>query len=334
MYYFVYVKDLIGVETNVDSFCWNLGSFAPNTTQQEYANCLIKIKINVCSDTDVLTEIKESNLNRRFRHFYVNDSKIAFIQKLKFITLGYRMSIDGNSIDIMIGKNYMHYVKYKIMNVHPIGYVLYDAVSCLLLKNGLTILYGSAVETGDGEATVFMGAPGVGKTSMAINLCKEKQVKMLSEDLVVTDGQRVWGVPYTSTYRGNCNKNEVLFSEGCASVKSLVILEQCDSNAITSSEMLLKKVYLLNRYGVQYYSSPTMMAYEYFQTEFSLDSFFKIEKDILEEIVNRNNCYVLHSRKPSLFMQEYLSIEKRGNIGDRFCCVRPSCIHNNPGIQR
>lgn len=308
MKYFVYVNKLIGVETNQNHFKWNFGSFAPESTYQAFSECLIRIKLNICKEKELFGEAKEHKLDGRFRRFGINENEVSFRQKIGFINFGYRVTILDNLIEANVGKNYYLWVKYKIMNVHPIWYVLYDIVSCLLLKSNLMVLYGSAVETEPGKATVFMGAPGVGKTITATTLCKTKKFKMIAEDLLITDGQKVWPVPYTDTYRGDCNSNGISFTDNPSQIEKIILLEQGCKSEISKEELLHKAV-LLNRYNVLFYSSPTMIAYNYYKPDFSLDTLFETEKQIFDKMFGAIKCCSLHSDNPVSFVNEYLNSE-------------------------
>lgn len=310
MNYFVYVNELIGVETPLNFFKWNFGTFTPRSTNHEFSKCLIKIKLNVCKDKDVFKKGKEDQTQGSFRHFSVYDDEIIFRQKIGLITFGYRMSIANNTIEVTVGRNYYRWVKYKVMNVYPIWYVLYDAVCCLLLKNGLAVLYGSAVETELNKATVFIGAPGVGKTVTATTLCKTNKLRMIAEDLLITDGQKAWPVPYTNTYRGNSNRGGITFANDVAKIKRIVILEQGHRSESAARASIQEKIRLLNRYNVPYYSSPAMIAYTYFNPDYSLDYLFKTEEKIFENMLATTEGYCLNSDDSMSFAQKYLEKEK------------------------
>ncbi len=74
-------------------------------------------------------------------------------------------------------------------------YVFYHPVLWRLSRfDGLHVLHAGAVATPDG-AVVLAGMPGCGKSTLAVALLGQPACRLLSDNLVLHDGARVWGCP-------------------------------------------------------------------------------------------------------------------------------------------
>lgn len=154
MNYFVYIKNLLGISTNLDSVSWVYGSSAPKTDKDEYEKCKIKINLQVKKTEDVFDKSLNIEDFDRYNYFYAhrNERKIYYERTFLFNSkLRYSIEIrDDKQIDIIVNKNYFKYIKFKFMNLHSIGYILTDLASGLLLNNGYATLHCSSVKSKTG----------------------------------------------------------------------------------------------------------------------------------------------------------------------------------------
>lgn len=303
MNYFVYVKDILAVETNLSKFAWSYGSIAPKTGKDLFDKCKIKVYLNVVRDKDV-----PKNCNEQFSFFTTNQNKNSLYYSrsiLGGIKLSFNLRIDGNSVYMTCGKNYYNFIRFRLMNIHSAGYILCDIVEALLLKNGLATLYCSAVDFRENDRTACVfGAPNTGKTLTAMLLCNRYGGKLMSEDFAVTDGEYVWGVPWTNTHRkykieGLSGRVEI--QEYPCRVTDVVVLQKGDEQIDRDKNS--EKIKYLNRYGLGYIKSPSLVALSYFNREFDIHKMYETENEILEKLI-KNSQYLFVSSRESLNFAE------------------------------
>lgn len=331
MNYFVYINNILGLKTNAENFSWCYGCVAPKTTEAEYNNCIVRINLSVRKIADVFDEsIKLENLDR-YNHFYAElyGQKIYYERNF-FINAKNRYSIEivGNEVDVVVDNNYFKYIRYRFMNVHSLGYILTDIVSGLLLMNGYATLHCSSVSIAD-KALVIFAPPSTGKTLTALRLCEYTGAKFISEDIAITDGDVIYSVPWTSTYRCYNHCKETKTDRFVDALKKKVPLLQLvppkkrksihaylnedflvDSAEITDAILLGKGVHgvirtdkgfldnilNLNKYELNYHRSPTMLVMNYFNPDFSVDQMYEAEKLILGKLVRNNTSYRVNAQ--------------------------------------
>ena len=310
MNHFVYIKDMLAVETNLDKFYWSFGANAPKVHKDLFDKCKIKVYLNVVRDKDV-----PKNDCERFSFFTTNRDKTSLYYNRNIfggIRMSFNLRIDGNSVYMTCGKNYYNFVRLRIMNIHSAGYLLSDVVEGLLLKNGLCTLYCSSInfEEQERSACIF-GAPNTGKTLTAMLLCNRYGGKLMSEDFAVTDGEYVYGAPWTNTHRkynieGGSDRVEI--EENPCRITDIVVLQKGEDKE--DREKNLEKVRYLNRYGLCYVKSPCLIALSYFNKAFDLQTMMDKENEILEKLTE--NCNYL-----------YISSENATNFADVYaCCLK------------
>ena len=292
MRYFVYIDGLVGVETNTKQFKWSFGSTAPETTYENYEKCKIKVRLMLCGDKDVFEGKEIESAKGCFRHFRGNQNENTLYYKqclLKICKLNYYLKIDDNFIDVRVGKTYYELIKYKIMNIHPIWYIVFDIVTGMLLLKGYLPIYSSVVSKENSEAIVIFGPPNMGKTFTALKLCEEKKLSLISEDIAITDGENVYSVPWTNSYReyGNTINNRTVKKAICGkSVKYAFVLERGKKKILSNAEDIARKGLLLNHYLVCYANSPIVIAMSYFNDNFSVEKMIETEKKIFIQMLS------------------------------------------------
>ena len=106
----------------------------------------------------------------------------------------------SNEIHLEVNPEYARYVTHRFMNLHSPGYVLTDVVAWALLRAGLAPVHCSGFTVGD-DAVLVLAPPNTGKTLTTMTACMEMGAGYLAEDVAITDGESLFSVPWTSTFR-------------------------------------------------------------------------------------------------------------------------------------
>lgn len=103
------------------------------------------------------------------------------------------------SLRMEASAHYAALVRSRINTLYPPGRHLADLTVCRLIREGFAPLHCSAVVV-KGNGIVMVAPPDVGKTYTALKLVREfAEVRVLSEDMAVTDGQTLYGCPLTAS---------------------------------------------------------------------------------------------------------------------------------------
>ena len=334
IHYFVYIKDILGVETNMDSFSWSYGTVAPEASKEAFDRCRIKLSIERCADRAVFPESWDGK-QKGFSCFAEGSEKNTVYYEKNFVfgkKLRYIISVDGNHVSVRVGKSYLRFIPLRIMNLHAMHYVLSDLVSGLLLMNGIASMYCSAVHFPEhNRCALIFSPPGMGKSVTALLLCRQHGAKFLAEDITVTDGETVWAVPWTSSYRADAGQTgsgmkrlrnrigklvpildkrqkisvqALLGEEGLAEnagATDLVLLEHGASGISKEKGDAQRRLLLLNRYLFNYHKSPCMIALSYFYPEFSPEQMYLMEKGILERLLQNSGFFYVSEENPPAY---------------------------------
>ncbi|MBQ6540169.1 MAG: hypothetical protein IJL71_04005 [Oscillospiraceae bacterium] len=306
MRFFVYVKNLVGVKTNASSFRWSFGSASPETSNADYDACRIKAELDIVKDKNVAVpeSLKNGKGNFRFFHGDRNRGTLYYYRRiLGLIPLCYSLSVQGNTVRATVGKSYSRLVRLKVMNIHPIHYILFDLVTALMLKNGYLPVYAASFAWKD-RGGLIMGPPNMGKTLTAIRLDEDPDIRLLGEDIAVTDGKRIYSVPWTDTYRRYYPKSDAdkrpSFSGTPAELRYVFLLNR-ESGGKCRFGDCSKQISLLNRYGIKWSSSPAVIALSYFNDDLSLDSLLDRESEILRQVTENAAAAEVTSDDPLRF---------------------------------
>lgn len=298
--YFVFVNDLIGVETNLTSFSWGFGKSKDEATEDEFAGCLVKVHLMICNDNELRKTAGAYSC--RYRDYYADKGRhtILYAKAVKGLSFCYRLEKAGNELNVWCGKNYYRYVKYKIMYIFPVWYILFDFVTAILLENGLLPLYSSAVLF-NGKATVMMAPPNTGKSLTALCLVNTKGAELLSEDLCITNGKQIMSVPLTSSYRGYKNGQQIpLTAQGKYDIDKLYFLERGNKSVFNDCDRvgLMKRIQIMNDYLLCYSKSIALDVYYHFNNELCPQDLSKMEKDLLEKLLDTLQIECICSEDP------------------------------------
>lgn len=334
MNYFVYVDGILGVKTNEKEFPWSYGTVAPKSTKEKFDECKIKINVDVRHSNNVFdTDINFEKMGK-YHYFSANRNENKVYYERNFFgksKLRYSIELNGNEINVVVGKNYMKYVKHRIMGLHSMSYTLTDITAGLLLKNGIATIHCSAVNE-DNQSIIIFAPPNTGKTLTSIQLCKDHNFKFIAEDFALTDGENVWAVPWTSTFRYYDDINEskidtivnkitsILPIMELISIKKnksidtylgedsikhfskatdIVVLERGKSDIERDKSEGLRKLINLNKYEFNYHKAPSIIVMDYFNEGFSPEAMYDTEKKILSKLIENCN-YVSISEENAL----------------------------------
>lgn len=320
-YYYIAAKGILAIKTNMKEFKWSFGHNMPEATQQEYEQCEVKINL-------VVEEFNEDDqLETLGKYHYFSgapgENKIYYTRNL---AMKEKMRIKAENLlsdepKITVNRNYYKLITHRIMNLHSIGYILTDLACVLLLKKGFAPIHCSAFKKNQSTVAVF-APPGTGKTLSSMMACMDHHAQFIAEDLAITDGRKIYAVPWTSSFRFYSNmeqsrgsklknratkvfppleyvsfskatpvtryvdSNEILDAE---EVTHVAILEKGSSEVIVQSELeAFRKLINFNRNAFHYLKSPLLTAYEFFNPELNIDDAASAEKEILKVLVHNS----------------------------------------------
>lgn len=339
--HFVFSDGILGVGTDIRRFRWPFGESAPPAAPQEYARCRVGIEVLRASSRymrDRLAFATRSNACGRYNHFFAfpRGDELIYSRKL---APGVRLFLRCHGVRsgrpaIQVNPGYLRLVGYRFMNLHSVSYVAADLAAVLLLRAGLAPLHCSAVYLRGRTLTIFAPA-NTGKTLSALTLCKHLGAELLSEDLSITDGRRIYAVPWTNTSRyypqlrgrrlpafaaalraalplldllpGRRVSAARLFRlplgpTGLA-VSHVIVLESgAPCTAPLAASETASKLLNLSRAEFNYARGPLNNAYEYFHPDLDIEACTDTERRILYELcANATSCIVVRSRRPDSF---------------------------------
>lgn len=309
--YRVYCKGILGVKTNISGFSWVYGSAAPDVSEEEYDACVIKMTVWVVPEKKMP---RPTACDRRFQAYTWDNSKHTISCRrtlMRTVDLGYDIQIDGNNINVVVGKNYYRLIKNRTMNLHGMYYLLADLANIMLLKNGYLTLYASAAFCeSENRCAINFAPPNTGKTYTVTNLCSRGGYQLVSEDVAITDGTKVYSCPWTCSYRrtrsaadsaGSLGRvKEAMvgkFRDSC-DMTDLVVLSRGKNKYHRNKEEILSQICILNGYLFQYYCSPIVKLLAYFCEEFRVPWNDFAEK-MIEDMVTKAECAYIRCEDPA-----------------------------------
>lgn len=310
--HYIYIPQLIGIETNVKKFQWGFGKCDISSSEEEFRHCKIRIYMEEKSDRAVFDKVDMSRYNREFRHFRASDSEcsVMFDQTVKgAIHLRYVLTVKENEIFLTVGKTYLRLIQTKLMYVHPIPYILFDLAALLLLKNGMTTLYCSAVKMKNNRTIVFMAPPNTGKSLCALKLSKDHGARIIAEDMAITDGEKIWGSSHTNLYRDYHDRTlteniDEVNCDAADSVDYFCFLQKGGQPKMQKLDDYMERMTLLNHYSLGYYYSPCVRVFNYFYDGFSTRNAEEEEQRILGRLRSNARGVMIEEPDPMLFSEK------------------------------
>lgn len=316
VYYFIYCRGILGVKTNDRNFKWVYGSLAPEASLIEYEKCVVKFDVCIKPEKQLNNC---SSFDQSFQSFRWNNfaRRISYRRTLFWgFDIGYDIKLESNTVIAEIGEHYYKYIKNRTMNLHGMYYLLSDLVNIILLKNGYLTLYASAVYyKAKDKCLVNFAPPNTGKTFVATKLCELSDYKLVGEDVIISDGNKVYACPWTSTYRStksrrtdsagamnrvNYNISNFDTQEECVLTDLFVLSlgkEKLDSKKI----QIQNQISILNGYLFNYYSSPIVSVLGFFDKEY-YKSWRKLSDMMIEKMINKSRCYMIQCDESKFFI--------------------------------
>lgn len=333
MYYYVAAKELLAIKTNVKNFNWSFGHNMAEASIEEYEQCLVKMHLAV-------EDFKEDEGLEKLGkyHYFTGNPGAGKIYYTRNFAMKMKLRIKAENLlsdepKITFNPNYYKFITHRIMNLHSAGYILTDLATLLLLNKGYAPIHCSAFKKGDSAVAVF-APPSTGKTLSSMMACMDHGAQFIAEDLAITDGKKIYSVPWTSTFRFYSNMDQSIASKlmnkatkilppleyvsfskakpitdyidtsrmlNSELITHIAILERgTDQLSVQSEEEAIRKMLNLNRNAFHYLKSPFLSAYEFFNPEMNVDQSALKEKDILTKLVqNSKMTFSLKTADPT-----------------------------------
>jgi len=322
IYYYNAIKNILSIKTNVRDFKFSYGLSMPECDKKEYDEALIKMDVDIV--TGNLTPSAEEKKEMGKFHYFSGkpglnkmyyERSFLFNKKMQYVV----SDINTNHIKIKANRTYYKFVTHRFMNIHSIGYMLTDIANLRFLHNGLAPLHCSGISK-DGISHIIFAPPNTGKTLTAMTICMEdKSYSYVAEDLALTDGERAFSVPWTSTFRyydsidsswwsrtlnnltekisilelfsfGKVEKVTKYVSsvEDESKIKGLYILDRGPEEVRDiSPEDAFRRINTLDRYEFNYMRAPIVIAYEYFNPDTDIEAAYANERTLLKKMIDK-----------------------------------------------
>ena len=316
---YVHIPKMIGIRTNIPRFRWGFGVCNFPTQKDEFDHCKIKVFLEVRKDSQVFEDVDLAAYKESFRDFKAipQAKTVVFNKKIGPVYLRFWVSIQGNQVNVVVGKSYLRLIKYKIMYIHPISYVLFDIVSLLLLQCNMTTIYGSATTLPSGSTVVCMAAPNTGKSITVLKLQNSFGARIIAEDMAVTNGESIWGAPNTGLYREYHDEALKMvwtppqLDTFAQSIDAVFILQKGALDREMKTENFLHQLMLINRYSLGYYYSPCVRVLDYYNRDFDVMAAQTVEEQILCRMIGKARTAIIE-RQNSLDFAQYIHVFMSG----------------------
>lgn len=326
-YYFIASKGILGVKTNIKNFTWSFGTEMPQATKEEYDQCAVRINVVLENFND------DEQLKGMGRYHYFNgnpgEDKIYYTRKL---ALNQKMRVKAENLmsdeaKITVNKAYYKFITHRIMNLHSIHYIVTDLAALLLLKKGYAPIHCSAFEK-DGKTIAIFAPPDTGKTLSATTACMEYGAQFIAEDMAITDGHKIYAVPWTNSFCHYSKNNDKKGGEASsknvkkkglmiAEVTHIAILEKGADEVLQLSESVaVSKLMNLNRYEFNFLRAPLLTAYEFFNPGLMIDDATRVELEILSGLSRKSEkVFSLKKANPTHYAKTLVQeMEEEQNV--------------------
>lgn len=297
---YVHVPGVVGIRTNIKGFRWGYGKCVSPSLDSSFNECKIKVFLEERKDRNVFDGLDIDSYTGVFRDFKAKpqSASVIYEKKTGTVNLRFSVSIQGDCIRAAVGRSYLKSIRIKLMYIHPISYILFDVVSMLLLRRGMTTLYCSAAKLNNGRVAICVAPPNTGKSLTVLQLKNKYGARILAEDMAVTDGESIWGAPYTGLYRNyhdaglkpDKQNTDLSFAD---KIQAAFILQKGSSNNESRPENCADLMTLINRYSLGYYYSPCVRVLDYYNCDFDIKAAQRTEEQILGLIVDNTHTYVI-----------------------------------------
>ena len=201
--YFVASSGVLGLRTNAPGVKWSWGVNMPEAKKAEYDACAVKVRYTVLDHTPAGPLLEATGFGK-YHYFHAAPGADELFYRRTFLgkrDLWLRLSgLLSGEIELQVNPEYAKYVTHRFMNLHSPGYILTDVVAWALLRHGYAPVHCAGFRGSEGTVLV-LAPPNTGKTLTTMMACMDMGAGFLAEDVAITDGETLFGVPWTSTFR-------------------------------------------------------------------------------------------------------------------------------------
>lgn len=326
------VHKLLFVDTNVSNIYYFL--YAPLLDNIIKGDSKYGVRFVVNTDVQ-----KPELLTQRFDYFWGrNDKKVIYYEHPLLPGVKAKLLLDMSTdvYSITVNKWYYKLAKYRFENVWPPGQHLANLITLKLLQNNILTLHSASFsnkKTQEGYLILAVSNTGKSRTVFA---ALEKGYEYHSEDLTILDKNYIYASPLISTQSSMLpNKNLFLkynlfvnnltginmilpkiptlssfhnfFSKHDVTYKAtpsrIFILEKgIDSVCKLTNSEAFRKMLILNRLELSHSRDHLLLAYSYFNTTLDMEYMLKVEKELMQQIVDKTECFLVKSNSPDQYM--------------------------------
>jgi hypothetical protein len=282
---------------------------------------------------------KPEYLTQKFDYFWgKKNAKVIYYEHpiLPGIKAKLLLDMSTDIYSITVNSAYYKFSKYRFENIWPPGQHLSNLITIKLLQNDILTLHGGAFsnkKTQEGFLVLAVSNTGKSRTTFA---ALKKGYEYHSEDLVILDKNYIYTSPLVSAqsnmlpdknirlkynlfinkltginmfiprmsalspYRKFFSKYDVTYK---AKLSKIFILEKGDESVSKLDKAeAVRKMLILNRLELSYSRDHLLLAYSYFNPALDIEFMQKAEKELIRQIVDKAECYLIKSNFPDRYM--------------------------------
>jgi len=283
---------------------------------------------------------KPEYLTQRFDYFWgKKDAKVLYYEHpiLPGIMAKLLLDMSTDVPSITVNKAYYAFSQYRFENVLPPGQHLSDLITIKLLQNNILTLHSASFsnkKTQEGYLILAISNTGKSFTTFA---AMKRGYEYHSEDLTILDGDHIYTSPLISAqstmlpnkniwlkYNLLMNKltgiNVIIprvktlssfhnfFSKYNVACKAkpgkFFILEKGEDSIIKLDKAeAARKILILNKLELRYPRDQLLLAYSYFNSSLDMEQMLKIEKELINQIVDKTGCFLIKSNFPDRYLK-------------------------------
>jgi len=326
------VHKLLFVDTNVSNIYYF--PYAPLLDNLIKGHSKYGVRFSVNEDVQ-----KPEYLTQRFDYFWGRkDTKVIYYEHPVLLGINAKLLLDMSTdvYSITVNKTYYRLAKYKFEKVWPPGQHLANLITLKLLQNNILTLHSASFsnkKTKEGYLILAVSNTGKSYTTFA---ALEKGYEYHSEDLTILDKNYIYTsplisaqssmlpnkniflkynlfvsnltginmilpkIPTLSSFRNFFSKHDVTYK---AYPSRIFILEKgTDSVCKLTGSEALRKILILNRLELSYSRDHLLLAYSYFNTTLDMEYILKVERELIQQIVDKAECFLVKSDFPDRYI--------------------------------